>query len=195
MSIKRNTGSIIGGAILIVFGGLALLGQLFRHFDFWGTFWPFIVVSFGLMFFVGMFLGGKSTAGLAIPGAIITVIGLQMFLQNLTGYWETWSYGWTVILFSVGLGIFIMGAYNGNTNTRSSGVRVMKIGAILFVIFGAFFELIFSAGGLRQLFFPAALVVLGVYLILSRSGLLSRRSKETLDQPQTPTPPQVPPTS
>jgi hypothetical protein len=118
-----------------------------------------------------------------------------MVLQNLTGYWETWSYGWTVILFSVGLGIFIMGAYNGNTSTRSSGVRVMKIGAILFVIFGAFFELIFSAGGLRQLFFPAALVVLGVYLILSRSGLLSRRSKETLDQPQTPTPPQVPPTS
>ena len=91
--------------------------------------------------------------------------------------------------------VFIMGAYNGNTSTRSSGVRVMKIGAILFVIFGAFFELIFSAGGLRQLFFPAALVVLGVYLIISRSGLLSRRSKETLDQPQTPTPPQVPPTS
>lgn len=191
MSIKRNQGSIVGGAILIVFGAFALLGQLFRHFDFWGTFWPFIVISFGLMFFIGMFLGGKSTAGLAIPGAIISVIGLQMFLQNLTGYWETWSYSWTVILFSVGLGIFIMGAYNGNPQTRSSGVKVMRIGAILFVIFGAFFELIFAAGGLRQLFFPAALIVLGLYLILSRSGLLARRSKETWDQPQNP--PQAPP--
>jgi len=186
MSTKRNKGSIVGGAILIVFGVLALLGQLFRHFDFWGTFWPFIIVSFGLMFFVGMFLGGKSTAGLAIPGAIISVIGLQMFLQNLTGYWETWSYGWTVILFSVGLGIFIMGAYNGSAQTRASGVNVMKIGAILFVIFGAFFELLFAAGGLRQLFFPAALILLGLYLILTRAGVLPRRSKETLDQPQNP---------
>ena len=32
-----------------------------------------------------------------------------MFLQNLTGYWESWSYSWTVILVLVGLGIFIMG--------------------------------------------------------------------------------------
>ncbi len=186
MSTKRNNGSIIGGAVLIVFGALALLGQLFRHFDFWGTFWPFIIVGFGLMFFVGMFLGGKSVAGLAIPGAIISVLGMQMFLQNVTNWWESWSYGWTVILFSVGLGIFIMGAYNGNTQTRASGVKVMKIGAILFVIFGAFFELLFAAGGLRQLFFPAALILLGLYLILTRSGLLPRRSPETPDQPQNP---------
>jgi hypothetical protein len=191
MSTKRNTGSIIGGAILIVFGILALLGQLFRHFDFWGIFWPFILIGIGVMFFIGMFLGGKAVAGLAIPGAIISVIGLQMFLQNLTGYWETWSYGWTVILFSVGLGIFIMGAYNGNTQTRASGLKVMKIGAILFVIFGAFFELIFSAGGVRQLFFPAALILLGLYLVVTRSGLLPRRNKESFDQPQTS--PQNPP--
>jgi hypothetical protein len=186
MLTKRNNGSIIGGAIMIVFGILALLGQLFKHFDFWGTFWPFIVIGIGIMFFVGMFLGGKSTAGLAIPGAIITVIGLQMFFQNLTGYWETWSYGWTVILFSVGLGIFIMGAYNGNGQTRASGFKLMKVGVVLFVIFGAFFEFLFAGGGLRQLFFPAALILLGLYLILVRSGLLPRRNKETLDQPQNP---------
>ena len=46
----------------------------------------------------------------------------------------------------------------------------------MFVIFGAFFEMIFSASlpfGLRQIVFPIALILLGVYLVLVRSGLLS----------------------
>jgi len=59
-----------------------------------------------------MFAGGKSLAGLAIPGTIIGGLGLMMFLQNLTGYWESWSYSWTVMLVLVGLGIFIMGLYS-----------------------------------------------------------------------------------
>jgi len=39
---------------------------------------------------------------------------------------------------------------------------------ILFILFGGFFELIFSAGarfGLRQVVFPVALILLGLYLI------------------------------
>jgi hypothetical protein len=109
MSVKRNSGSLIAGTILIVLGLLSLAGQVFRGFTFWGYLWPFIIIAFGGLFFVGMFAGGKSLAGLAIPGSIICGLGIMMFLQNLTGYWESWSYSWTVILVLVGLGIFIMG--------------------------------------------------------------------------------------
>jgi hypothetical protein len=87
------------------------------------------------MFFVVMAAGGKSVSGLAIPGSIITTIGLMLFLQNLTGHWESWAYGWTVILMSVGAGIFIMGALGGQEAQRRSGIQLLKLGGLLFVIF------------------------------------------------------------
>lgn len=183
MLTKRNNGSIVAGSLLILFGLLALLGQVFKGFEFWGMIWPVIVIGFGLMFFVGMLLGGKSVAALAIPGSIITGCGLMLLLQNLTGYWESWSYSWTVILISVGLGIFIMGLYNGNEGSRRAGLRVMKTGLILLIFFGAFFELIFSASqpiGLRPILFPVALILLGIYLVVDRSRLLRKRGEDIL---------------
>jgi hypothetical protein len=169
----RNSGSLIGGILLIAFGLLALLSQIFKGFDFWGTFWPFIIIGVGAMFFVGMVAGGKSAAPLAIPGAIISVIGLMLFLQNISNHWESWAYGWTIILMSVGLGIAIMGAWAGDPGQRESGGKVLRIGAILFIVFGAFFEgLIFRTAGLPSYIFPVGLIVLGLYLVFRRAGFL-----------------------
>jgi hypothetical protein len=185
MSIKRISGSLVAGLVLIAFGLLALAGQIFRGFPFWSYLWPFILIGIGGLFFVGMFAGGKSLAGLAIPGSIVGGLGLMMFIQNLTGYWQSWSYSWTVILVLVGLGIFIMGLYTEDDHRRQAGLRVMKVGAILFVIFGGFFELIFSAFrpyGIQQYLFPLLLVALGIYLVVVRSGLFSSRRVDTNDQ-------------
>jgi hypothetical protein len=166
-----NMGSLAGGILLVLFGGLALLAQLIPGFDFWGDYWPFIIIGVGLIFFAGMFAGGRSTAPLAIPGAIIVGVGLLLFLQNLTNHWESWAYGWTVIIMSVGAGIYIMGAWNGDEEQRDSGLRVLRIGVVLFVIFGAFFEMIFNSSQLAQIGFPIALIALGAYILLTRSGL------------------------
>jgi hypothetical protein len=186
---KRNSGTLVAGGILIALGLLSLFGQLFRGYTFWTYLWPFIIIGIGGMFFIGMFAGGKSVAGLAIPGSIISCIGLMMFFQNLASHWESWAYGWTIILFSVGLGIFIMGLYTGDVQRRQSGMRVMRTGAILFIIFGGFFEgLIFSAfrgNGIQPYIFPALLILLGVYLVLARSGLFSSRHPDPIDQPTT----------
>ncbi|HEY3473393.1 MAG TPA: hypothetical protein VGK56_02220, partial [Anaerolineales bacterium] len=58
---RSNTGGLIAGTILIVFGLLALAGQVFRAVD-WGFLWPFAVIGFGALFFVAMFAGGKQAA-------------------------------------------------------------------------------------------------------------------------------------
>ena len=172
MSTNRsNTGSLIAGAALIVFGLLALAGQLFEGFNFWGVIWSFFIVAVGVLFFVGMYSGGKSAAGLAIPGSILTFVGLMLFLQNLTGHWESWSYGWTVILIAVGVGIYIMGRYTEDAGQRASGLRLLKIGVILFVIFGGFFEMIFNSFAFSRFIFPVALILLGLYFVLGRSSL------------------------
>jgi len=185
MSEKRNYGALVVGGVLICMGVLALFERLFEGTRFWGMVWPFIIIGFGALFFVGMFLLGKSFAWMAIPGSIIAANGLMLFLQNLTGRWETWSYSWTVILMSIGAGIYIMGAWQGDASRRRAGVKLFEVGAVMFVIFGAFFEIIFSLGapqGMREYVFPVALLLLGTYLIVKRSGLFPR-TKDGSDQP------------
>lgn len=165
---NRHVGSLTAGVILIAFGLLAMASQLFRGFNFWGTFWPLILIGVGIVFFAGMFASGRSGGGLAIPGSIFCGIGLMMFIQNITGHWESWSYSWTVIVMSVGAGIFIGGWYSGRERMKEAGTRVFTIGLILFVVFGAFFEMIFQSSPIAQIVFPAGLILLGGYLILKR---------------------------
>lgn len=172
---RSNTGALVGGAVLIAFGLLALAGQVFRSVD-WGFLWPFIVIAIGAIFFVAMFAGGKQTAGFAVPGSIVGGIGLVLLFQNITGHWESMSYFWTFIIIFVGLGIYIMGWYGGDAGQKKSGVGVMKVGVILFIIFGTFFEMIFSS--FSNLLFPILLILLGAYLILSRSGLFGRKKDD-----------------
>ena len=77
MSSKRNIGSLVGGSLLIFFGILALVGKVFQTFNFWEILWPFFIIGIGALFFVGMFAGGRSVSGLAIPGSIITTSALR----------------------------------------------------------------------------------------------------------------------
>jgi hypothetical protein len=175
-SNRSNVGALIGGSILIGFGLLSLIPQVFRSLD-WGFLWPFIVIGAGALFFIAMFASGRSGAAFAVPGSIIGGVGLVLLFQNITDRWESMSYFWTVILMFVGLGIYIMGWYGEDENQRKAGGRVMKIGFIMFIIFGTFFEMIFSSFG--NMLFPVLLILFGAYLVLSRSGLFKKDESST----------------
>jgi hypothetical protein len=181
---RSNAGALVGGALLIAFGLLALAGQVFRNVN-WGFLWPFTIIGFGALFFVLMFAGGKQAAAFAIPGSIISGIGLVLLFQNIANHWESMSYFWTLIIMFVGAGIYIMGLYSEDIKQKQSGLGVMKVGFILFIIFGAFFEMIFSSFG--NIVFPVLLILLGAYLVLSRSGLFGGRKND--DSANTPVPP------
>jgi hypothetical protein len=118
---------------------------------------------------------------LAIPGSILIAVGLMLFLQNLFDHWESWAYGWTVILMAVGVGIYIMGRYTENPGQRASGLNLLKIGAVLFVIFAGFFEMIFNSFAFSRFLFPAALILFGLYLILGRSRSLTKSQDKPVD--------------
>jgi len=175
---RSHTGALVGGTLLIASGLLSLANQVFRGFN-WGLLWPFMVIGVGILFFVAMFAGGKQAAGFAIPGTIVSGVGLVLLFQNLTKHWESMSYFWTLIILFVGVGIYIMGAYSNDPGQKQSGARVMKVGLILFIIFGLFFELVFSSFG--NLVFPILLILFGVYLVLSRSGLLGKHKDTSSD--------------
>ena len=175
---RSNTGALVGGTILIAFGLLSLAGQVFRGFN-WSLLWPFIIIGIGALFFVAMLSGGKQTAGFAIPGSIIVGTGLVLLFENITQHWSSMSYFWTLIIMFVGVGIYIMGLYGGDTGQKQSGARVIKVGLILFIIFGTFFEMIFSS--FNNMIFPILLILLGGYLVLSRSGLFGGKKDDSVD--------------
>lgn len=171
METNNKRSALVFGALLITIGALLLAGQLFDFLN-WGSFWPLINVGIGLLFFVGMFLGGKATGPLAIPGAIFITVGLVLFFQNLTGAWETWSYAWGLIVAAVGIGLYIYGAWSEQPGSKEAGWAVTRTGLTLFLAFGLIFELVFSIFNISNrpvtLFFPLALVLVGILLFVLR---------------------------
>lgn len=175
---QRNTGSMIAGAALIVLGGLFLLNQIL-NISIWQFLWPLFVLIPGAGMFVAVYSGGKQSAGLAIPASIVSTVGLILLFQSITDHWESWAYAWSLIFpTAVGLGMYIYGVRAEDEDTKQRGKGMLRIGAIIFVLLGVFFETIFAAGGsiFGRIFWPVAIIVLGVYLILRQGGVFSRKS-------------------
>jgi hypothetical protein len=159
-----------GGIVLVVLGCLFLLGQIVGG-QFWSAAWPLIIVGVGLIFFVGMATGGKAAGGLAIPGTIVTTVGLILLYQNTFNHYESWSYLWALIPLAVGLGLMINGYWSGQPAEIAKGRRVAGIGALLFIIGFVFFEFVIGLGRFGPQLFggvvgPLFLVIVGVYLVL-----------------------------
>jgi hypothetical protein len=170
--MSQSRATFVIGLALIGLGVLFLAQQIF-DWQLWNWAWPMFVIGIGGLFFVGMVAGGKATGPLAIPGSIITVIGLMLFAFNWLDRWEAWAYAWGLIVAAVGLGLTIWGLWSGQPALRRSGLNVMQLGLFLFLIFGAFFELlIFRSFEAAEWFWPVALIALGVWLLVRRSGLL-----------------------
>lgn len=174
---RNSIPNIILGLILIGFGLAFSLIQIL-DFDFWGFSWPFAVIGVGGVFFVAMLIGGKSASGLAIPGSVVSTIGLILLYQNTFGHWESWAYAWTLIFTAVGIGITIMGARDGRAGVRQSGLRVAGVGLFLFLLFASFFELGLGFPGFfrtSRIVWPLLMILAGIYVIVFRGGLFSRK--------------------
>jgi hypothetical protein len=166
--------SMFVGLALIGLGVLFLLQQVF-NWSLWDALWPFVVIAFGGLFFAGMVVGGKGAGPLAIPGSIITTIGLILFTVNLLDHWEAWAYAWGLIVAAVGLGLALNGWWSDLPGLRRSGLELARLGLTLFVVFALIFEvLIFGTFRVGSWFGPVLLIALGLWQLLRRSGLWER---------------------
>jgi len=161
--------TLVFGLAFIFFGLLSLLGQLL-HIDFLGLLWPFFIIVPGVVLFLaGLLASGRSGEPLAIIGSIITMVGAILLFQNLTGLWASWAYAWALIApTSIGLGLLLWGAVKGQQDKVKEGLSLAGVGLAMFLLAGAFFELVVgvSGFGLGPLALPLLLIGLGVILIL-----------------------------
>jgi hypothetical protein len=158
---KRS--NIVLGIVLILVGALYLASRFIPGLSLVITFsWPWIIVGVGaLLLLLGLLIGVPE---MAIPACIVGGIGGLLYYQNSTGDWVSWAYVWALIPMFVGAGIILSALLGGKgRQVYLQGLETMGVGAVLFVIFGSFFNAF--AGG-WTIYLPLVLVLVGLYILI-----------------------------
>ena len=174
-------GTVVLGLVLVILGGLALLGRVIQV-DLLGLGWPIFVLVPGILLFIaGLAVGDKAGLGLAIPGGVVSMVGIVLAVQSATGLWGTWAYAWALVApGGVGLAFVLYGLLTRQPEIARGGVPILLTGVGLFIGFGLFFEGVLHMSGLSaniDLLLAVGLVVLGVGILLY--GLFGRRRQST----------------
>jgi hypothetical protein len=176
---SSRRGTILLGLALVLLGGLALAGRLL-NVDLVSLGWPIFVLAPGIVLFAaGVAVGGKAGLGLAIPGGIVSMVGLVLTVQSATGLWSTWAYAWALVApGGVGLALVLYGLLTRQGDITRGGIPILLTGIGLFIGFGLFFEGVVNlsgVGGLAEPLLAGALIVLGIGVVLY--GLFRRPSQ------------------
>ncbi len=165
-----RSGLVVGG-ILIVLGVIFLAERAFGISL--GRFgWPLFVIVPGVLLMVAsLAVSGREGSGLAVAGAITTVVGSILAFQNTTGLWATWAYAWALVgPGGTGIGLIYFGLLKGYPDLLSIGIRSLGASLALFAAFGLFFEGIIGLSGEPFLvgsdLLPFGLIGLGVILLV-----------------------------
>lgn len=163
--MKSQRPTIAFGVILLLAGAALLVYQLQPEFvrlylGSWFS-WPSIITATGLVFILVAILSGMG--GLAIPGSIISTVGLILYYQNTTGDWESWSFAWALIPASVGLGIIMMALINGKLRRSRPGFWLLIVNLVIFVVFFAFFR---QNSNILLRYWPVLVIAIGVLVLV-----------------------------
>jgi len=165
---ERNTRAL--GLLLLGVGAWILIAR-FIHIDLGSWLWPFwVIVTGGLTMALGFRDTHRSNEGLVIFGSIVAVTGIILFVQNVTGQWQSWAYAWALLFpGSIGLGQYLWGKRTGNTAAVRSAEKTLRIAVMLFIAFGIFFEVVLGIGGFRL--GAAGRIVVPVLLIAAGAAI------------------------
>ena len=147
------------------------LSALRALFPFWFS-WALILVGLGAMLLLAAVLTGVPAK--AIPGAIIGGLGLMLYWQNATGYWESWSYAWPLVPAFVGLGLVVANALGlGGRAVRKVGWSLIGWSLATALVFATFFA--FEGRFVRL--WPLTLVFVGVWALVRPFVQEGRRTR------------------
>ena len=157
------------GAILIVLGLIFLVGQ-WLNIDMSKATWPFYVIAPGVAL-AALGLTQRRGSGLTIAGSVVTMIGLVLLYQNATDRYESWAYAWALVgPGGSGIGMLLYGTRSADGKMARDGFFAILTALGIFAVGLVFFEGIIGISGkpwaLQPWVLPAAVIVLGVVLLL-----------------------------
>ncbi len=156
------------GILLIVLGSLVLVDNIFQIYVS-RYIWPFFIIVPGVLIFLSSSRAGNGLGEpFAMLGAMVTMLGLILLFQSITGLWASWAYVWALVApTSVGLGQLLYGTWNKHNTMAKSGITLVNIGLIMFFAGLVFFELILNLNGFgrnpivwAEVFIAAGIIVL-----------------------------------
>ena len=197
----RQGGAAVMGVLLVAVGlfflGSELLGADLGRFG-----WPIFVIAPGLFLLVmGLAIPHEGGLGAAIPGGIVTSVGLILAFQNATEAYASWAYCWALVApGSIGVAILLFGLLHRRRDLVESGLQTTATGLGLFVAFGLLFENVMGIDDLQpdnpiRVALPFIAVALGAAIVVwnllprPRSHAIPRADSRHSDEPPGPTPP------
>ena len=180
--LGSNVVGTLVGAILILLGIAFLMTRFIISvfdFDLGHYAWPLFIVVPGVLMFLSAFLLERQAGSiLAMFGGMVSMTGIVLMVQNLFDLYSTWAYAWALIApTSMGLAKMVYGALRGWGEEVRMGLTMTGIGAVIFVVAGAFFELVIGLNGfplhVSWLCWPSLLIGGGIITLII--NLIPRR--------------------
>jgi hypothetical protein len=172
---KKNRTQLVLGLLLILVAAWLIATRIkpdlanILHLTFEWPMW--VMLAGAALLVIGLLVGAPD---MAVPASIVAGIGGILSYQNATGNWGSWAYMWTLIPGFVGIGQILSGIIGGDflANLRE-GLRLLFTCAVLFTIFGTFFNA-WTIFGSFSAYVPVVLLfVLGIWLIVR--GIIRRK--------------------
>jgi hypothetical protein len=165
------SGLFIPGIPTLTTGMLLFFASITGHWSIWAVLWPLEVLSVALGFaLMAVFLRNP---WLSIPASIIGVTGLVLQFCAATGLWASWAVLWTVVPFSIGLPLLVIGTVSKNEGVKLAGIILTGFAA---VAFAAMSTILASFGWVTGLVGPIVVLGLGAWLIYS--ALMRKKEPE-----------------
>ncbi|HEX7173433.1 MAG TPA: hypothetical protein VF365_12605 [Candidatus Limnocylindria bacterium] len=177
-----RTIELIAGLILLVVGIVVLASEpildVVRELGIPNdvlAWWPTLLVLLSLFFLVPGFVGRQHRrlrAGMVIPGAIMAGAGGALLYTSLADRWAAWTYLWSVLPFSFGLGMYAAGWIADAPAFKWIGSGIAAGGVIAYLVFA-------TAFGGEAFRLIAAIGILALGLALTIGGLADRLSRKS----------------
>jgi hypothetical protein len=160
---QRGLGGLfIPGVPVLTTGLLLFAASLTGNWGLWGAFWPLEVIGVAVGFVMAaIFL---RVVWLMIPASIVGLIGLVLQFCALTGQWASWAVLWTVVPFSVGLPLLLIGIFQKIDGLKLAGLIITGFAGLAFAAMSA---IIVTSSWLTKIVGPAIILALGLFMIFS----------------------------
>jgi hypothetical protein len=159
---QRGLGGLfIPGLPVLTTGILLFVASITDNWGLWATWWPMEVIGVALGFVLAaIFL---RVVWLMLPASIVGLTGLALLFCALTGLWSSWAALWTIVPFSVGLPMLLIGMFQKSDGVKLAGIILCGFAGLAFAAMSALVAstLVFQVIG------PAVILVLGVLLLVS----------------------------
>ena len=174
---QRGLGGLfIPGVPVLTTGLLLFAASLSGNWGLWGAWWPLEVISVAVGFVLAaIFL---RVVWLLVPASIVGFIGLVLLFCALTGLWAAWAVLWTVVPFSVGLPLLLIGIFHKIEGVKLAGLIVTGFAGLAFAAMSA---VVVTNSWLTRIVGPIIILALGVFMIAS--ALIKKKETQEVEIP------------